>query len=91
MSKKIGSKIGNQTLAQSHVLPYEKTVGAEAIKAYEKTGRKAQEWQELLIYDMMAKNEEELWMHTKFGYAVPRRNGKNVAPCIGRRRYTLMR
>ena len=70
-------KIGNQRPTQSLVLPYEKTIGDEAIKVYEKTGRAAQEWQELLIYDMMARNEEDLWMHTKFGYAVPRRNGKN--------------
>lgn len=70
-------KIGNQRPTQSLVLPYEKSIGDEAIKVYEKTGRTAQEWQELLIYDMMARNEEELWMHTKFGYAVPRRNGKN--------------
>lgn len=70
-------KIGNQRPTQSLVLLYEETIGDEAIKVYEKTGRTAQEWQELLIYDMMARNEEDLWMHTKFGYAVPRRNGKN--------------
>lgn len=70
-------KIGNQLPTQAMVLPYEKTIGSEAVKAYEKTGRTAQEWQELLLYDMMARNEEDLWTHTKFGYSIPRRNGKN--------------
>ena len=41
------------------------------------TARTAQEWQELMIYDIMAVNEEDLWEHTRFGYSVPRRNGKN--------------
>ena len=29
------------------------------------------------MYDILAVNEEGLWVHTKYGYAVPRRNGKN--------------
>lgn len=70
-------KLGNQKPTQAVVLPYENTIGNEAIELYNKTGRTAQEWQELLIYDMMARNEDELWTHTKFGYAIPRRNGKN--------------
>ena len=70
-------KIGNQLPTQSVTLPYEKSLGDEAVKIYSKTGRTAQEWQELILYDMMARNEEDLWTHTKFGYSVPRRNGKN--------------
>lgn len=70
-------KIGNQLPTQSVTLPYEKSLGKEAIDMYAKTGRTAQEWQELLLYDMMAVNEDGLWTHTKFGYSVPRRNGKN--------------
>ena len=31
----------------------------------------------MLLTDLMGRNEEGLWTHTKFGYAVPRRNGKN--------------
>ena len=58
-------------------LPYENTYGKEAIDIYEKTGRQAQDWQKLLIYDMLSYNDEGLWVHTKFGYSVPRRNGKN--------------
>ena len=29
------------------------------------------------MYDILAVNEDGLWVHTKFGYSVPRRNGKN--------------
>jgi hypothetical protein len=68
---------GRQTPTQSLVLPYSETYGPEAIKTYNSTGRTAQEWQELLLCDMMATNAEGLWTHTKYGYSVPRRNGKN--------------
>lgn len=68
---------GRQTPTQSVVLPYEKTYGNETIEIYNSTGRKAQEWQELLCYDILAVNKEGLWVHTKAGYSVSRRNGKN--------------
>ena len=68
---------GRQTPTDSIVLPYEETKGQEAIDIYNTTGRTAQEWQELLLYDILAMNEDGLWVHTKFGYSVPRRNGKN--------------
>ena len=29
------------------------------------------------MYDLMAVNDEGLWVHTKYGNAIPRRNGKN--------------
>lgn len=70
-------RLGRQTPTKSVVLPYENTYGKEAIDIYEKTGRQAQDWQKLLIYDILAYNDDGLWIHTKFGYAVPRRNGKN--------------
>lgn len=70
-------RLGRQTPTKSVVLPYENTYGKEAIDIYEKTGRQAQDWQKLLIYDILSYNDEGLWIHTKFGYAVPRRNGKN--------------
>lgn len=70
-------RLGRQTPTKSVVLPYENTYGKEAIDIYEKTGRQAQDWQKLLIYDMLSYNDEGLWVHTKFGYSVPRRNGKN--------------
>lgn len=68
---------GRQTPTQSVVLPYTVTKGSESIEIYNSTGRTAQEWQELMMYDILAVNEEGLWVHTKFGYSVPRRNGKN--------------
>ena len=35
------------------------------------------EWQKLLTADIMAVNSDGLWTHLKFGYSLPRRNGKN--------------
>lgn len=51
--------------------------GSEAIDIYEKSGRIAQEWQVKLINHILSFNDEDLWIHTKIGYSVPRRNGKN--------------
>ena len=73
---------GRQLPTQSVTIPYETTRGAEAINLYNKTGRTAQPWQEQLIYDLLAFNEEGLWVHTKFGYSLPRRNGKNEVVVI---------
>lgn len=73
---------GRQTPTQSVTLPYSSTHGAEAIEIYNSTGRTAQEWQELLVSDILAVNKEGLWVHTKFGYSVPRRNGKNEIVAI---------
>ena len=70
-------KRGRQTPTRSVVLPYPETRGQEAVDLYNTTGRSAQEWQALLLYDLLAVNREGLFVHTKFGYAVPRRNGKN--------------
>lgn len=75
-------KQGRQTPTQSVVLPYSDTRGREAIELYCATGRTAQQWQELLTCDIMAVNSDGLWVHTKFGYAVPRRNGKNEIVAI---------
>lgn len=73
---------GRQTPTDSVVLPYKKTRGEESVKLYNQTGRTAQEWQELLMYDILAVNNDGLWTHTKFGYSVPRRNGKNEVVII---------
>lgn len=69
-------KIGKQTPTTSLIIPYSQTKGQEAIDLYEKTGRKAMEWQKIQIYDIMAYDDDGLWVHSKYGYAVPRRNGK---------------
>ena len=70
-------RLGRQTPTTSVVLPYENTYGQKAIDLYNATPRTAQEWQELMLRDILAYNDEGLWVHTKFGYSVPRRNGKN--------------
>lgn len=70
-------RYGRQTPTQSLILSYTTTEGQEAIDLYNSTGRTAQPWQELMLFDIMATNEEGLYVHTKFGYSVPRRNGKN--------------
>lgn len=71
------AELGRQTPTQSVIIPYSKTGGKEAVELYNSTSRKALDWQELLIYDILAVNEDGLYTHSKFGYAVPRRNGKN--------------
>lgn len=57
--------------------PYKTDYGQQAIDLYNSTGRTAQKWQEKLIAHILAYNKQGLWVHTKFGYSVPRRNGKN--------------
>ncbi len=70
-------KKGRRAPTQAITLPYAKTHGQEAIDLYNATGRTAQEWRELPVYDILAENNGGLWVHTKFGYSLPRRNGKN--------------
>lgn len=70
-------KKGNQTPTQSVYLPFRKSLYKEAVDLYQKSGREAQKWQSNLLRPMMAKNTQGLWVHTKFGYSLPRRNGKN--------------
>lgn len=74
MAKK---KMGNQKPTAKVILPYRKTEAEVAKGLYEKSGKAALPWQESLMKHILAKNKEGLWVHTKFGYAVPRRNGKN--------------
>lgn len=70
-------RIGRQTPTDSVVLPYEESKGNEAIDLYNSSGRTAQEWQELMVYDIMSVNPDGLWTHMKFGWSIPRRNGKS--------------
>lgn len=72
-------KKGCQTPTQSIILHYKKTAskGPDAVEWYNQTGRTAQKWQADLITHILAVNKNGLWVHTKFGYSVPRRNGKN--------------
>lgn len=70
-------RLGRQDPTQSVVLPYSTSRGSEAVKLYNSTGRTAMEWQEKQIEYILSLNDEGLWVHTKYGLAVPRRNGKN--------------
>ena len=78
-------RVGRQSPTVSVILPYVDTKGAEAIALYNASENSMLEWQEALTYDLMAVNEEGFWVHQKFGYSVPRRNGKSemaFARCI---------
>ena len=78
-------RVGRQNPTVSVVLPYHDTRGAEAIELYNTSEKDALEWQEALTYDIMAVDDDGLWIHQKFGYSVPRRNGKSemaLARCI---------
>ena len=71
------TRIRNLKLIQSVVLPYHKSRSGEAAKLYAKTRCTIQKWQKLLLDNILALNYDGLWVHTKFGYSVSRRNGKN--------------
>ena len=70
-------RIGSQTPTRSLILPYDDSLGNEAIEIYEKSGREAYDWQRFIVDAILAKNDDGLWTHMNFGYAVPRQNGKN--------------
>lgn len=67
---------GRQDPTTAFILPYERTEGETAARLYELSGRQALPWQRALLYDILARDEAGLWIHTRFGYSVPRRNGK---------------
>jgi len=78
-------RVGRQSPTVSVILPYTDTKGPEAIELYNKSEHDALEWQAALTYDIMAVDDDGLWVHQKFGYSVPRRNGKSemaLARCI---------
>ncbi|MFB8586503.1 terminase [Enterococcus thailandicus] len=70
------ARFGNQHPTQSVILPYDKSMSQRAIDRYQKTGRKCYEWQVNMLDPMLAIDEDELWVHQKFGYSISRRNGK---------------
>ena len=78
-------RLGRQTPTQAVVIPYSETLGQEAAEIYAETGNELLEWQQLLQCDIMAVNDEGLWVHQKYGYSVSRRNGKSecvLARCL---------
>lgn len=53
------------------------TLGPQAVELYQTSGRQAMRWQADQLGYILARNADGLWSHAKYGYAVPRRNGKN--------------
>lgn len=78
----MSKRIGRQTPTQSLILSFDKTLADETIKLYEQSGRTAYEWQEHLLNAILAVNDDGLWVHMKFGFSVPRQNGKNEVIAI---------
>lgn len=72
----MAERYGRQTPTSSVVIPYTNTLGEEAIELYRQTGKEPQPWQEALVYDIRAVDGDGFFVHSKFGYQVPRRNGK---------------
>lgn len=72
----MAARKGRQTPTFSFVLPYKSSLGSRAVGIYDKSGSKAQTWQKKLVKDIMATEKNGLWTHTKFSFAIPRRNGK---------------
>lgn len=73
----MAEKKGCQTPTQSVILDFSKSYGSEAKKYYEESGRKLITWQARLVRNIMGTDKTGLWVHQKFGFSVPRRNGKN--------------
>lgn len=72
-------KLGNQNPTQSVILKYVKrnSKAKEAVELYERTGLTCYAWQINLLTPIMAVDKNGLWVHQKFGYSIPRRNGKS--------------
>lgn len=75
MAKDYGCQIPSKSV---FLVSEEKTTEyEEAVEIYQRSGRTVLEWQIELLKHIMSKNEDGLYVHTKFGYSVPRRNGKS--------------
>lgn len=70
-------RLGKQTPTISIRLPYTESLGTEAVALYNRSDRTAQDWQAIMLEDIMAVNTDGLWVHMKFGWSIPRRNGKS--------------
>ncbi len=73
----VEKRYGRQTPTTSVVLSYQDSRGTEAIDIYNRSNKGVLPWQELMLEDIMAVNEEGLWTHMEFGWSIPRRNGKS--------------
>ena len=70
-------RLGKQTPTICIRLPYTESLGTEAVDIYNQSYRTAQDWQALMLEDIMAVNDSGLWIHMKYGWSIPRRNGKS--------------
>lgn len=68
---------GKQTPTICIRLPYTESLGTEAVDLYNQSNRTAQDWQAIMLEDIMAVNDSGLWIHMKYGWSIPRRNGKS--------------
>ncbi|CAM4226100.1 terminase large subunit [Erysipelothrix aquatica] len=71
------AKKGSQKPTQSIILSAKNSLFEDAVNLYEKSGRKARQWQINLLKAILSRNKKGLWEHTKFGWSISRRNGKN--------------
>ncbi|EPH12546.1 DEAD/DEAH box helicase family protein [Facklamia hominis] len=71
----ITTKYGRQTPTIDYLIDYSESLAGEAITYYERTSNEVYEWQRRLLDPIMA-IDDGLWVHQKFGYSLPRRNGK---------------
>lgn len=69
-------RYGRQTPTKSLILPYTNTEGQKAIELYNATGNTAQPWQIEQSNNILAIDDEGIYIHAKYGYQVSRRNGK---------------
>lgn len=69
-------RLGNQYPTQSVIASYERSLYQEALDFYHRTKQESYEWQQNMLKDIMAVEDDGLWVHQKFGFSIPRRNGK---------------
>ena len=77
----MAKRIGQQTPTREMIISTGMSKYKIALDLYKKTGRKVQKWQTYLLRAMLS-TRRGLWTHTKFGYSLPRRNGKNEVVAI---------
>lgn len=70
-------RLGKQTPTICIRQPYTESIGTEAVDLYNRSDRTAQDWQALMVEDIMAVDDGGLWIHMKCGWSIPRRNGKS--------------
>ena len=87
---------GRQTPTLSVVLPYQESLGGEAVELYNRSGRTAQDWQELMMEDIMALDADGRWLHMKesppagAGKSYNRDTGKFRLPADRERLYRVV-